>query len=178
MKGFAMRFAGVVFVAFLLSGCSIIENATRYSTDLSFTHLNEDLTVKYRRSPTSKTTLYLPGSRKFAELEYDSGDMFFRYAYTTKKTLNEWDDIFQRFLDWKSGPNEVLTLTDPVATINSYNPLVVDQDLKFMNIRGEKYLVFTIYQPFPFSDRLFAYNEENVILMKDFFKSLNYILVN
>lgn len=178
MSKFALRFVGIVFFAFLLGGCSIIDNATRYKTGLILQVLNEDYTRRYWASEGSEPALYLPASRKFAHLEYDSGDNYTPHAYTTKKTLSQWDDIFQRFIDWKPGPNEVITLTDPVSIRKTYNPLKMDQDLKFMQIRGKKYLVFTSYEFFPFRDRILAYDEKNVILMKEFFKSLNYVLVD
>ncbi|WP_219953062.1 hypothetical protein [Dickeya zeae] len=173
-----LRNVFIVIFILLLNGCSILENGKRYRTDLTQISLNEDLTRKYPNSNGSHPHLYIPGSMKFAELVQDTGDNYIDHAYTTKKMLPQWDDIFQRFIDWKPTENEVIELTDPVTTTTAFRPLGVSHKVSFMEIRGEKYLVFTHHQLPPFSNDIYAYNQKNVLKMRRLFKDLQSVLVD
>jgi|SRR5476649_2297467 len=161
----------------LLSGCVLIENGKWYETDLIQTPLNSDLTEKFINIDGSSPVLYIPGSMKFAELVQDTGGKLIDHAYMTKQTLPQWDDVFQRFIDWKPRPNEIIELHDPVTTARAFRPLGLSHKVSFMEIRGEKYLVFNHYQPPPFSNNIYFYDQKNVVKMRWLFKSLNFVLV-
>lgn len=178
MKKSAVNIVCTILLSLLLNGCTIIENGDWYKTDLTQTPLNKDLTKKYRNSDGSQPVLYIPGSKKFAELVQDTGELYIDHAYMVKKTLIQWDNVFQRFVDWKPSPNQIIELSDPVTTATAFRPLGTSHKVSFMEIRGKKYLVFTHYQLPPFSDDIYSYDEENVIKMRELFRSLNSVLVD
>jgi len=113
----------------------------------------------------------------YSQLAISIGSGMQYHAYTDKILLKKWNVLFEQFLQWTPENGQSRTVSDSVNTDQHTGALALRKSVRFIDIAGTKYLVFTSYQTIG-EDDVVAYDEDNVRKMKNLYSELDRVLIN